>query len=555
MQPRSSRKVPGWMGGFLQMTLMTMMNSIIEINSSSDSDEEKEQAGGGFVYHKGTDCKLRGAVPAYSAIEPGDDGSLSAWYEWSSEFQDWCEDNGMTSLLQEGSYGCPVEGKDSTPPEQPVAPDVPKLLGPRPTVQEDPSASKEGEELALEVKKAQELWDSKSEKIMKEYKADVEKYSMEVANIAPLSYSNSQLRKYRRWRSKQKALRSQLRKAVRKNATLSAAVKMVDPTEKASGSLTYFAIVKEVLQLFDEDIVDNTQQQVIGRIHQLKDSEAVKGFITEYRLFYLNEWCKLFIATPSDPEPWTKRVPESLIVGSIEKALPLTPEWDTFRMSVTAKDESLISYMGLVQSKCNRILRARQGTTPNAAMQSGDQGKQLTGPQFDCFMCKESGVPAGAQRQHKPNWPGCKHHKEYMAARKRKKKRTRGTGRKNKSGPSKDHPCAICKSPDHWAKDCPDKDKSDNGDVEEAGTDVAAIATTVTEAVTAALQPFLAVVQQQHQMMMAVMPNRPPHGAGAGWGSQPTMRALPYGGAASGNGGGANQYFAPAPNNQPPGGP
>ena len=45
MQPRSSRKVPGWMGGFLQMTLMTMMNSIIEINSSSDSDEEKEQAG------------------------------------------------------------------------------------------------------------------------------------------------------------------------------------------------------------------------------------------------------------------------------------------------------------------------------------------------------------------------------------------------------------------------------------------------------------------------------------------------------------------------------
>ena len=52
------------MGGFLQMTLMTMMNSIIEINSSSDSDEEKGQAGGGFVYHKGTDCKLRGAVPA-----------------------------------------------------------------------------------------------------------------------------------------------------------------------------------------------------------------------------------------------------------------------------------------------------------------------------------------------------------------------------------------------------------------------------------------------------------------------------------------------------------
>ena len=61
------------MGGFLQMTLMTMMNSIIEINSSSDSDEEKEQAGGGFVYHKGTDCKLRGAVPTYSAIEPGDE--------------------------------------------------------------------------------------------------------------------------------------------------------------------------------------------------------------------------------------------------------------------------------------------------------------------------------------------------------------------------------------------------------------------------------------------------------------------------------------------------
>ena len=115
MQPRSSRKVPGWMGGFLQMTLMTMMNSIIEINSSSDSDEEKEQAGGGFVYHKGTDCKLRGAVPAYSAIEPGDDGSLGAWYEWSSEFQDWCEDNSMTSLLQEGSYGCPVEGTVSTP--------------------------------------------------------------------------------------------------------------------------------------------------------------------------------------------------------------------------------------------------------------------------------------------------------------------------------------------------------------------------------------------------------------------------------------------------------
>jgi len=31
------------MGGFLQMTLMTMMNSITESNSSSDSDEEKQQ--------------------------------------------------------------------------------------------------------------------------------------------------------------------------------------------------------------------------------------------------------------------------------------------------------------------------------------------------------------------------------------------------------------------------------------------------------------------------------------------------------------------------------
>lgn len=145
MQPRSSRKVSGMGGllpqsfGFLPLMLTTLMNAVIEINSD-DSDDDKEQAGGGYVYHKGTDCKLRGSIPTYPAIEPGDDGSLGAWYEWSSEFQDWCEDNSMTSLLQEGGYGCPVEGTVSTPPEQPAAPDVTAMLGPRPTVPEEPAS-------------------------------------------------------------------------------------------------------------------------------------------------------------------------------------------------------------------------------------------------------------------------------------------------------------------------------------------------------------------------------------------------------------------------------
>ena len=74
MQPRSSRKVSGMGGflpqsfGFLPLMLTTLMNAVIEINSD-DSDDDKEQAGGGYVYHKGTDCELRGSIPAYPAIE------------------------------------------------------------------------------------------------------------------------------------------------------------------------------------------------------------------------------------------------------------------------------------------------------------------------------------------------------------------------------------------------------------------------------------------------------------------------------------------------------
>ena len=62
MQPRSSRKVSGMGGflpqsfGFLPLMLTTLMNAVIEINSD-DSDDDKEQAGGGYVYRKGTDCK------------------------------------------------------------------------------------------------------------------------------------------------------------------------------------------------------------------------------------------------------------------------------------------------------------------------------------------------------------------------------------------------------------------------------------------------------------------------------------------------------------------
>ena len=155
--------------------------------------------------------------------------------------------------------------------------------------------------------------------------------------------------------------------------------------------------------------------------------------------------------------------------------------------------------------------------------------------------CVKSGVREGPLTQHTPLWDGCPHHAEWKAKQSKRKKTQRVKG---KGGPSKDRPCKICGSDSHWANKCPqkgsDKDKKkDEEEVQDAGTDMAAIATCVAEAVTGALTPLTqTLVQQQERIMAAIAPRNPP---------QRQLANAPWGGSEYGGSQGSG-YFRPGPN-------
>ena len=547
------------------MLLVTMVAEAI-MSSAYDTDDSEDESGT-FMDPKTGRVSVRhsrrayfsprGKCPKYPDIEPGEDGALAAYRTWDKGLRDWIEENELESLLREDSGSLPEpsppsgEGEEEKeeekavvkpePPTLPAAPDTPTLPDPPTTAegleeyQQSVASYKSG--MANIAKHAEHV-----QALQEGYLEALEAYHAS-QKAAPQPQPRASY-KYRKWRLKQKALRMELKKSVSGSISLSNAVDRVGRDVKNCGTMVYFSIVKEVMSMYDDDAVSATQNEVSSRIQPFDDTAAVKAFITEYRVFYRDNWCSLFVPTAESAKPWLLRVPESLLVSKFITCLPSTPEWDAFRMADghgKFKDD-LAGLFTLVIRKCNIILRGQGSNTTKVVTITTKAGKKkdVAGPHLKCNKCIQSGVREGPLTQHTPYWDGCPHHKEVMA------KRTRGTGRKgkdkSKGKPSKDRPCNICGSPSHWANKCPEKkessNKDDNKKVEDAGIDMAAIATGVAEAVTGALTPFTqALMQQQERILAAVAPQPPQQRqlANAPWGS-------------SAHGGQGSGHFGPGPN-------
>ena len=561
----------------LPMLLVAMMPGAI-MSSGFDSDESDDGSSSymdprtGRV-HMGRARRAyyvaRGECPKYPSIEPGEDGALTAYRSWDKNFRDWIEENELDSLLTEDS-GIPPPLPESgeagvaeldPPPEPPGYPEAPGAIPgmPKIPVQGEGDCEDTAEAFAEAMNiygdalqahlaatgKANE-YAQEVHKINVGYQAALREYNKKALASDP-GQANY---KYRKWRLKQKALRMKLKRAVTGSILLSAAVDRVGRDVKNCGSMVYNEIIKEIMSMYDDDAVSATQNEVASRIQAIDDTAGVKAFITEYRTFYRDDWCSLFVPTSEDAKPWLSRVPETLLVSRFMQCLPATPEWHSFRMGQEHSmfKEDLLGLFGLVLRKCNFILRS-QGASTKVSSITTDSGKkkEVTGPHLKCNKCVKSGVREGPLTQHTPLWDGCPHHAEWKAKQSKRKKGGGGTKRapaKGKGGPSKDRPCAICGSDKHWANNCPDKGSGKNKrggeeDVEDAGTDMAAIATCVAEAVTGALTPLTqTLMQQQERIMAAITPRHPPHRqlANAPWGGSE------YGGS-QGSG-----YFHPGPN-------
>ena len=554
----------------LPFLLVSMMTGAIT-NSTFDSDESDD---GGSSYmdprtgrvHIGRARRAyyttRGDCPKYPSIEPGEDGALSAYRSWDKNFRDWIEENELDSLLQPDS-GIPPDptGKGgsggTTLPAPPEPPDYPE---PPDEVPEHPRLPVRGEDCDDD--------EDAFEEAMADYKRDLRAFLAATTKTAEYTQEVHQLNilyqaeltaynkaaaardpgqanyKYRKWRLKQKALRMKLKKAVVGSISLSAAVDRVDRGIKNCGSMVYLEIINEIMSMYDDDAVSATQNEVASRIQPIDDTAGVKTFITEYRTFYRDDWCSLFVPTSKAAKPWLARVPESLLVGKFMQCLPNSPEWHSFRMANEHEKfkDDLLGLFGLVLRKCNIILRS-QGPSTKVSSITTDNGKkkEVTGPHLTCKKCVKSGIREGPLTQHTPLWDGCPHHAEWKAKQSKRKKTQRVKG---KGGPSKDRPCKICGSDSHWANKCPDKGsdkdkKKGEDEIHDAGTDMAAIATCVAEAVTTALTPLTqTLVQQQERIMAAIAPRNPP---------QRQLANAPWGGSEYGGSQGSG-YFRPGPN-------
>ena len=582
--PAKSSMVSGAIsfGMHLPLLLVSMMTGAI-LSSAFDSDESDD---GGSSYmdprtgrvHMGRARRAyyatRGECPKYPSIEPGEDGALSAYRSWDKNFRDWVEENELDSLLQQDS-GLPPDpsgggggsgGELLAPPEPPDYPAMPDAVPEQPHYpiqgvdcednDEALSAAVDAyqEELSVFLAATTKATEYAQEvhKLNLRYQAELTAYNKEAAARDP-GQANY---KYRKWRLKQKALRMKLKRAVVGSISLSAAVDRVDRGIKNCGSMVYHEIIKEIMSMYDDDAVSATQNEVASRIQPIDDTAGVKTFITEYRTFYRDDWCSLFVPTSETAKPWLVRVPESLLVSKFMQCLPSSPEWHSFRMANEhlAFKEDLLGLFGLVLRKCNIILRSQGPSTKVSSITTNNgKTKEVTGPHLTCKKCVKSGIREGPQTQHTPLWDGCPHHAEWKAKQSKrnnnkKTQRVKGDSKgSTKGGPSKDRPCSLCGSDSHWANKCPKRDSNKDKrkgeeEVEDAGTDMAAIATCVADAVTGALAPLTqTLVQQQERIMAAVAPRPPPHRqlANAPWGESE------YGGS-QGSG-----YFHPGPNSPP----
>ena len=417
---------------------MDRLNALIEACEVTDEEQIR---------------KIYGSCPSYPTLSPKEDGAKAMWLTWDIDFRGWLKLNRMMSLIDASAgYGQPVPPASLVMPDRPVPPmafgDEILLDG------ESDDADAEADGFAL-----------KAERVVREaresavYVAAVAAYDTQVHAITT-EVNNKWRPRHAVYTYKQNSLRTALRRSVLKNADMARVTLTVAADDDLVGTKTYFAMHRAAMNLMDGDAIDDESLLVIQRIQPLADSEAVDAFIQDYTIYYNESWCKLFVPTVSNPEPWCARVPERMILSTIVTCLPDTPSWETFRTLVEEdlreQKYTVATFLQRMQRTVNKNLSTERRIVPaNPAPTSTGGGKHV-GPEFDCFACKDAGVPAGRPRHHKPTWPSCPHHetwKKKKDRRKSKAKKSRGKGG-GKKGPSAEHPCSKCQSPSHWAKDC-----------------------------------------------------------------------------------------------------
>lgn len=463
--------------------------------------------------------KIQGVLPPYPGGSLDDDDAKSVWYTWDSDLRTWASVNRMQALLVGPTYGQPLPPPDVTMPvkvEHPGDPPAHPVMINTDGMQADAQAVADATNTAF-----QEAYDealATHTTLVTAYDEYVTARDAEIAKVRDFQLAEKvEVHAY-----KQYNLRSYLRRAVRNHPDMNMETLQVDSTHPQSGSLTYQVMKDAAVRLMDMDAIDTEQQRVLLKITPMHDDDEVHTFIRGYKTYYNERWCKLFTATSDDEQPWTKRVPESLIVSTIKINLPALPSWQTF-VAINAQKlrdgVTLAEYLSMMQRQANDNRSSLSQTMhANPAMSSDPT---LVGPSFDCLECKKHNVPSGRARQHKPSWPGCPHHDAWKSGKDKKKnrrtKRRGGNGSTKKKRPSAEHPCSKCGAPDHWARDC----KAEEGKDSTAAVIPVNMTNAINAAVQASLGDFMSQWMQPQQQQLA-----PVHPMVAQWNRQ---RAAPGG--------------------------
>ena len=246
------------------------------------------------------------------------------------------------------------------------------------------------------------------------------------------------------------------------------------PDEEPKGFRCYAALRDYAMKLDSgADRVDDYQLKVTT-IPNMHSSVEVKAWLNTYRVIWKN-WKSKFTVTSYEPTPWYNKVSAELITGHILQGLPKEDSWMTFRTIhiQTFKTSTVESAIDLITEHLGMTLAAHESNQPSGNMPANPM---VGGQNIDCYLCKEHGESVDT-RGHKPSEAACPYHdewkqkglaksKERQDRRNAKKQgdrgqsRGKGSGKGNggkgaRKGPSKEHPCTICGSSEHWARECP----------------------------------------------------------------------------------------------------
>jgi len=311
------------------------------------------------------------------------------------------------------------------------------------------------------------------------YLQAIAKYSAAVNDFLKLVESSDFRKKVLTAQVKQQCLRGILRSICKGNT---GALDQIDGVESSApvGQRVYAALRSYAMKTNrNADAVDDFQTRVLD-IPVMGNSYEVERVLTDYKSTW-GTWKGKFTKTVDDPTPWYNKVTASLIAQTILKRLPRdSPHWMSFRVSLSTQFKTLSveeAFLAL-EDQLSLIRDSNNGTLDGMAMSLavGDNG----GKPIDCKLCLEKGVTPASARAHKPNEAACPYHGEWkLKAESRRTQYTNdkktpnrggrrgnnsnggsgsgGGGRGAKKQPSAEHPCNICKSPDHWAPRCPQK--------------------------------------------------------------------------------------------------